>query len=312
MFEFAAAYMDKNGNAPQVGDNDSGRLFIFNSDFYNNPYSNENNHSYLLDFAEHIFDYNFRSQCKIRNKLFLNFLPNILKIKLDEIKVEPKPTEKSLAFEIGGAYLLKNNRFNVFISCFPIGQDGKGGHNNLDTGNFTLSINGKQIIVDPGTGTYTRNKIKRDKFRSYSYHNTLFTSEDEMINLNKQPFWGLSKYYDYNVKEFLSDKFCMDIFFSNDRNKRTREFIINNHSFILRDFYDGSFFSRLNFNPELKIISLENNRIEFEIFSILINNHQRYDFLDYEFSPYYDKVMPGKCVVISSKKSLQVEFRIHT
>ena len=30
MFEFTAAYMDENGNAPQVGDNDSGRLLIFN------------------------------------------------------------------------------------------------------------------------------------------------------------------------------------------------------------------------------------------------------------------------------------------
>ena len=76
MFEFTAAYMDKNGNAPQIGDNDSGRLLIFNA-LNNNPYEKEHDHSYLLNLGEHIFDYKFKSSCDTRDKIINNFLPKL-------------------------------------------------------------------------------------------------------------------------------------------------------------------------------------------------------------------------------------------
>ncbi|MHA1251810.1 MAG: heparinase II/III family protein [Candidatus Helarchaeota archaeon] len=78
MFEYTAAYMDNNGNAPQVGDNDSGRILIFHD-------SDEHDHSYLLDLGEHIFDYKFKSQCKKRNQQFTKWLPTVEKIQIEVV-----------------------------------------------------------------------------------------------------------------------------------------------------------------------------------------------------------------------------------
>ena len=73
MFEFTAAYMDHNGNAPQIGDNDSGRTIILH-------YSDEHDHSYLLDLGEHLFDFRFLSQCSKRNNDYVCWLPMVEKI----------------------------------------------------------------------------------------------------------------------------------------------------------------------------------------------------------------------------------------
>jgi len=75
MFEFTAAYIDHNGNAPQIGDNDSSRSLIFHD-------SDEHDHSYLLDIGEHLFNYRFLSQCQNRNYKYVCWLPEIEKIML--------------------------------------------------------------------------------------------------------------------------------------------------------------------------------------------------------------------------------------
>jgi hypothetical protein len=77
MFEFSAAYMDHNGNAPQIGDNDSGRTIIFHG-------SDEHDHSYLLNLGECLFKYKFKSQCQRKNEQFIQWLPTIKQIVLSE------------------------------------------------------------------------------------------------------------------------------------------------------------------------------------------------------------------------------------
>ena len=79
------------------------------------------------------------------------------------------------------------------------------------SGSFTLSINGKPVIVDPGTFTYTTNKNVRDKFRSYSYHNTLYTFKDEKIDWNENDFWLLRKYHDFALEKFNSEEIKVNI-----------------------------------------------------------------------------------------------------
>lgn len=78
MFEFTAAYMDHNGNAPQIGDNDSGRLLVLHS-------SKEHDHSYLLDLGECLIDYRFPSQCMKRNIPLRQWFPPVHQIKISQI-----------------------------------------------------------------------------------------------------------------------------------------------------------------------------------------------------------------------------------
>ena len=107
------------------------------------------------------------------------------------MKIIPRDTDKSISFKNAGAYFLKNEKFDLMVSCFPIGQNGKGGHNHLDIGSFTLSVYGRPIIVDPGSYCYSRNRKERDKFRSYINHNVIFNSQDENLELSKEWLLGI-------------------------------------------------------------------------------------------------------------------------
>jgi len=299
MFEFTAAYIDSEGNAPQVGDNDSGKLIVYQQDHY----KYEHNHSYLLTLGEHIFNYKFKSQCLSRFHPITSFLPDINKIDPQEIDIVPRSTNKSIHFQNGGAHLLKQQGISLLVSCFPIGQKGRGGHNHLDTGSFTLSMNKKQIVVDPGTFTYTRSKQLRDKFRAYDYHNTLYTSVDRLIPWDQNSYWSLNKYYNYKVLSATDTELHIAIKFINDPLIRFRHFILSLGSLTITDTYSGAFFQRINLHPHQVIIEESEKIISTEDFSIKIPDKSTYNITDYDYSPHYDKTIPAKCIIISSEHS---------
>ena len=105
----------------------------------------------LISVKLHIFDYNFKSACDKRSKLTRIFLPKIERFELNNSNLSFKQPE-SLEFKFGGATILRNSRIHSFISYFPQGQNGKGGHNHIDFGSFTLSVDGIQIL---GVGSYS-------------------------------------------------------------------------------------------------------------------------------------------------------------
>ena len=299
MFEYTSAYIDKSGNAPQVGDNDSGRLIVF-SVADNNPHISEHDHSYLLSLGEHLFDYKFRSQSLKRDNIILNYLPRVEKVKIDELLIIPRKTDHSISFKESGSYFIKNTNFSFLLSCFPIGQNGKGGHNHLDVGSFTLSINGKPVIVDPGTFTYTTNKSVRDKFRSYSYHNTLYTSEDEKIDWNENDFWSLKEYYTYKIEKYTEHELNIDFTYVSDEVTRHREFKIDSNSLVIHDLYSGNFYSRINLHPEVLINNLAKNKIDFDNFELYLNPEVNYKIMDYDYSHHYGKTVKSKCILFSA------------
>lgn len=308
MFEFSAAYMDYNGNAPQVGDNDSGRFIIFSNALNNNHYLSELDHSYLLTLGEHIFDYNFKSQCYKRDKYITNFLPAIKKVPINN--VIGRNTQNSIVFNHGGAYLLKNRNISLLVSCFPLGQKGKGGHNHLDTGSFTLSVMGRQIIVDPGTYTYTRDKRIRDKFRSYTYHNTLFNDLDLDNNFSANSYWELKEYYRSNLIDFSTNNIKIDIKYIHDLRVRHRHFYIMDDSCIIEDKYESDFYSRFNLHPDNIIISKSDDFIETNFFTMHLFNHISYNITDYDYSSYYNYKTPSKCIVVSAKSFLKIKVSV--
>ena len=59
------------------------------------------------------------------------------------------------------------------VRCGEIGQNGNGGHAHNDQLSITLRIDGKDIIVDPGTYLYTPLPERRNAFRSTTAHFTV-------------------------------------------------------------------------------------------------------------------------------------------
>jgi hypothetical protein len=309
MFEFSAAYIDNNGNAPQIGDNDSGRLLIFNS-LNNNPYLNEEDHSYLLNLGEYIFDYNFISECTKKDKIIEKYLPSIKKINLAEKKITPRSFGELKKFENSKIYFLKNHTFSICVYCSPSGQNGKGGHNHLDVGSFTLSINGKQVIVDPGSFCYSPSKLERDKFRSYSYHNTIYTHVDDQINFNENGYWDLKEYYSAELLQFNDKVIEVKVKFKNDAKYRIRKFEIFESKILITDMYDGIFNSRINLAPELDKTSINNKEViigdKIKIIHTGQNNKIKID--DYEYSHFYGNKIASKNVIVESINYLQTEI----
>lgn len=305
MFEFTEAYLDQQGNAPQVGDNDSGRLLILNEMTNFNFYENELNHSYLMNLKNLI--YNQSDSLTKHNCGFKEFIPSIVPVKTNELNISL--SNKKTRFNTGGAYFVNNDKYSLLVSCFPLGQKGRGGHNHLDTGSFTLSICGKQVIVDPGSPMYSRNKKIRDLFRSYPYHNTLFTDADFKINWEENGYWGLKKFYDYRVMSLSEEEIKLEISFLKDKNKRYRTFLLKDDLIIIEDKYDGNFSSRINFHPETKIISNNLSTIKTNLCEIFIQGCTSSPIGDYDYSPHYGKIVKAKYLNISANNELRIYIK---
>ena len=90
----------------------------------------------------------------------------------------PKPRARASAlhcypYEGMGLYIFKSPHLYMTVRCGEIGQNGNGGHAHNDQLSITLQIDGKDIIVDPGTYLYTPLPERRNEFRSTTAHFTV-------------------------------------------------------------------------------------------------------------------------------------------
>lgn len=310
MFEFTAAYVDASGSAPQFGDNDSGRILIFNSMSNNNPYKKEFDHSYLIDIGEKIFDYKFATDCKTRNNETAAFLPNVKRIDIKRLNIIPRKSEALHYFPAAGIVLLKNNFISLHLSCIPLGQKGNGGHNHLDCGSFTLSLGGNQAVVDPGTLVYSANKKVRDEFRSYTYHNNIYSEKDEGINWSENDFWELKNYYNCTLEKVSNTQAVINIKFIGDSSIRKRKFSLGEKYLMIEDSIDGHFYSRLNLHPDVAVINQSEDKISFSIGELVFEPKCSYRILNYDYSPHYGKKINSKCVIFHANNFLKLTFQV--
>ena len=275
MFEFTAAYMDHNGNAPQVGDNDSGRILIFHE-------SDEHDHSYLLDLGEHIFDYSFKSQCKKNNPTFKKWLPKIDKITINELNIKERPTDGSIAFEKGGIYFLKNNLFSLSVACLNYSNKINNGHHHFDNGSITLSYMGEPMVVDLGTSSYTRNFDERNYFRNYKYHNTIYNNNE--IDFRELDVWETKEFYTSNLLLFNSNEIKIEIINQISQERMIRHFIINKNNIVIKNKLKGNFYCRFNINPNCRLRSENRNCIINDKLQIETNGNLKIEKQKYSHS----------------------------
>lgn len=87
-----------------------------------------------------------------------------------------EPPNTSKAFADGGYYVMRDGWTRaanyLLFDCGPHGALNCG-HAHADALSFELAANGRSVLVDPGTYTYTGSKELRDWFRSSQAHNTV-------------------------------------------------------------------------------------------------------------------------------------------
>jgi hypothetical protein len=157
------------GTSPLFGDDDGGRLMMLDRRAANDFRATLSTGAALFERS----DYKFVAGGAAEETLWLLGVAGLQS--LDQI-IAKEPAKQSVAFESGGYYVLRDGwtpKANYLLfDCGPHGQ-ANCGHAHADSLAFELAANGRTLLVDPGTYTYTGTKEERDWFRSSTAHNTM-------------------------------------------------------------------------------------------------------------------------------------------
>lgn len=165
MFEVVRDYCSERGLAPQIGDNDSGRVFSL-------PDRESLSHGFLTAFGAALFQ---DPRLKVRSLEIPDEVVWLLGSKgvrtLEALPAAGAP--RNLRSQSGNLNVLRGAGAVLAVSAGPVGQRGLGGHSHNDALSFELHLDGRPLIVDPGTFTYSRHPTLRNALRSTRAHNTL-------------------------------------------------------------------------------------------------------------------------------------------
>ncbi len=106
-------------------------------------------------------------------------------------RIKQQKTTGSHLFKDFGLFVFNNEHGDeVSLRNFNINENQPKGHFHHDNLSLTITINNKQIFVDPGTFIYTGCKKDRDDFRSIKNHSTFYCEKDLLLEQNEELFWG--------------------------------------------------------------------------------------------------------------------------
>jgi hypothetical protein len=165
MGESISSILKSNGEVPSFGDQDNGRgLSLFT---HENLY-----HGYLLGWInpERYADMNPESIWTLGT--VSNRLRTIVK------------SQNQFSYPDIGWHGWRDDGWDVSIICGPLGTRGSGGHSHNDQLSFDLTIDGVNLLGDPGTYVYTSNPKQRNIFRSTSMHSTVAIDGMEQNNFS--------------------------------------------------------------------------------------------------------------------------------
>ena len=204
MFYFILYSIKPDGQLPQIGDNDNGRLHNLN----NNYGDNLRDVSYLLNLGAVFFEEKdfIINEFKLSDEV--NWVFNISKssiLKMSETK--SLYYTKSKSFENAGWFILRNESNYMFISAGPNGQNGVGGHAHNDKLSFDFAHEGEDVFLDSGTFTYTSDFKQRNKFRSVYAHNTVVIDKEEQNRFKNDNIFYLKNDANVSINKWeTSDK----------------------------------------------------------------------------------------------------------
>lgn len=186
MVDFVEGYLKPSTRAaPQLGDNDDGRILPF----IPRPYCE---HQYILSLGKKILGRGYDSDVLHGEALYVE--PTNL---LNEI-TSSKYTGGSYIAEDAGFAFLRNNHFyaaftNTGISRYlPSRQVRKiGTHTHIDMLSIELSTERSDFIVDPGSYTYTADKVKRDLYRSAESHNVAIVERNNGFRFDAHDYFSI-------------------------------------------------------------------------------------------------------------------------
>lgn len=181
MLEFIAAAMDAGGHVPMVGDADDAVMVRFSREPGFCPYR-----SLLATGAVLYARGDFKAAAGRFDDKSRWLLGDEGARRYDAVPAAAARPAR-LAFREAGYYLLGRDfgtasEVKAIVDAGPLGYLSLAAHGHADALAFTLSVGGREVLVDPGTYAYHGDKRWRDYFRGTSAHNTLrVDGEDQSV-----------------------------------------------------------------------------------------------------------------------------------
>lgn len=178
MLQYIASIMDAGGHVPNFGDADDAiiaRLDPEVGDVYRSLLATG---AVLFDSAEFKFKANAgRGGQEVDDKTrWLLGDEAAARFEIIDMSSVALPVRKE--FPNAGYYILgdrfeTNREVRVVADAGPLGYLSIAAHGHADALSFTLSVGGKEILIDPGTYAYHTQRVWRDYFKGTSAHNTV-------------------------------------------------------------------------------------------------------------------------------------------
>ena len=173
MLDFLASIMDAGGNVPMFGDSDEGSLL-------NLSQGKEASSAYksLLATGAILFkrgDFKLKAGALDESTRWL--VPEA-EARFRELDSERKRLPLRQQFPQGGYYILgaefdTPNEIRLLADAGPLGYRAGAARGHADALSFTLSVGGREFLIDPGTYAYHAQARWRRYFRSTAAHNTV-------------------------------------------------------------------------------------------------------------------------------------------
>jgi hypothetical protein len=183
-FRAARALLSSSGSLPQLGDNDSGRVLAFRE-------RGGLDGGYLLPLGAALLS---------RPGLLVAPGPGdaaevawlLGPAALDRLaRAKPGPAPESAAFRDGGFHVVRRRGIEAFVSCGANGQRGLGGHSHNDKLSVELHVDGRLVVCDPGSPSYTGDPELRNAFRATRAHATVVVDGLEQAPIPPERLFAL-------------------------------------------------------------------------------------------------------------------------
>jgi hypothetical protein len=175
MFGFVAAYLGPDGEEPGFGDGDDGRVLPLVA---RPPRA----HGYLLPLgAVHLGDATLK-RADLGYAEEAAWLGGLAGYRAWQSMPEAMQA-RSASFPDGGVHVLRAGGEVVALRAGPAGQRGVGGHAHNDQLSIAVWLDGRPLVVDPGTACYAADPAWRDRFRGTAAHATVVVDGEEQSRL---------------------------------------------------------------------------------------------------------------------------------
>jgi hypothetical protein len=180
MANYTEAYTRPDGLAPVWGDNDDGRSLPLGGQAIGD-------HRYLPELIRAHWDplmlSSFWKDSADECLWWWGEIP-------EKVRIVDPPV--SMAFSIGGSYILRSEQDYVFFDCGPLGLADRGGHGHNDMLAFEAVLNGVHLVSDPGCPVYSGDWKLRNYFRSTKVHSTPQVADAEINRfISPKNLWSL-------------------------------------------------------------------------------------------------------------------------